>query len=82
MLIYEILLDEGTEHGVVVAEKCTLLNKLAEKQREWHPDKPNLSVPKLKPIKDILPDYIEEVDPELVMEMNKADDIKIRGKGW
>ena len=74
MLIYEILLNEKEEHD---GETITL-NKLAHFQRVNYPNEP-LTVPRIKPHK------IEFEDDDLdaiTKEISKADDIKVRGKGW
>ena len=75
MLIYEILLNEKEEHD---GETITL-NKLAHFQRVNYPNEP-LSVPKVKPIKHVIPEDLEI--EEITREISKADDIKTRGKGW
>lgn len=75
MLIYEILLDETKEND---GETITL-NKLSQYQRTFYPGEP-MTIPKLKPIKHIFPDDLDEIDA-INREISKADDIQ-RGKGW
>ena len=70
MLIYEILLND---------EETITLNKLDRYNVEHHGT--HLSVPKLKPLKHIYPDDEDEL-LEITKEISKADDIKVRGKGW
>ena len=82
MLIYEILLGEN-EGDIIIPEKLVTLNKLAEYQMANHPDKPFLSVPRIKRIEfDIEADIDEAGLDAISREISKADDIQVRGKGW
>ena len=82
MLIYEILLGEN-EGDIIIPEKLVTLNKLAEYQRINHPDKPFLSVPRIKSHNIDIGAEIDEVELDAInREISKADDIKTRGKGW
>ena len=76
MKIYHILLDEILEND---GETITL-NRLAQYQKRHYPNEP-LSIPKLHPVKQALPDDLVEIDA-VNREISKGDDVKVRGKGW
>jgi len=50
-------------------DRANQFQELADYQAEHYPLNPYLSKPSDLPIKHTLPDYIEEVDPEIVKEM-------------